>query len=113
MKMNRERRTLWLVAAALAVAPVLLSGCASRAVLLGPRPKAAAVGGETVRGSACGILVFGFIPAGTNTRTERAYQAALAGRPGGLTDTHIRYSWVAIPMVGLMLCTDIEGKVVS
>jgi len=90
-----------------------LSGCASSPALIGPRPKSDAGSGEVVRGSACGILVFGFIPAATNSRTERAYRAALAGRGGELTDTQIRYSWVAIPMVGLMLCTEIEGTVMS
>lgn len=100
---------------ALAVSAALLTlfGCASSPALVGPRPKLGAVPAtETVRGDACGILVFGFIPARTNSRTERAYEAALEGRSGTLTDTSIQYSWYAIPFVGLMLCTEVEGKVV-
>ena len=52
------------------------------------------------------------IPAGVNGRTQRAYDAALKGRGSGLTDVKINYSWFAIPCVGYLLCTDLEGRVV-
>ena len=92
----------------------LLAGCSSQRVLVGPRPPLGyRTGEETVTGSGCGILIAGLIPAGVNTRTQRAYDRALAGRGTGLTDTKIQYSWYVIPAVGLMLCTDVEGKVIQ
>lgn len=91
---------------------VVLSGCASNAVLIGPRPPAQAAAGETAKGSACGMLIWGFIPAGCNSRTERAYLDALGGRGGSLTDTKLQYSWYAIPAVGFWLCTSVEGRIV-
>lgn len=89
-----------------------IAGCASYATLVGPQVQAPATLGETVRGSGCGMLIWGFIPAGFNSRTERAYRNALAGRGQDLADTQIKYSWYAIPAVGYWLCTEIEGKVV-
>lgn len=98
----------------LAVMSILLaaSACASNAVRVGVRPPAQYVAGETVRGDACGMLIWGFIPAGSNSRTERAYEKALGGRGSGLIDTKIQYAWYAIPAVGYWLCTDVEGRVV-
>lgn len=112
MDSNRRVLAKWRWAA---VAGVLLclGGCASSPALVGPQPPPTASVGEVATGSACGILVLGFIPARTNSRTERAYAEALQGRSATLTDTHIRYSWYAIPFVGLMLCTEVQGKVVS
>lgn len=108
---HRHRRRLLRAAFAAILAP--LSACASSPALIGPRPATEARVGETVSGSACGILVMGFIPAKTNSRTERAYADALGGRGGTLTDTAIKYSWYVIPAVGLMLCTEVQGRVVS
>ena len=87
-------------------------GCASARVKVAPRPPESAQLGETVKGSACGVLVFGMIPAGVNGRTQRAYDSALKGRGSGLTDVKINYSWFAIPCVGYLLCTDLEGRIV-
>lgn len=88
------------------------AGCSSRAVRVGMRPPADYRGAETVSGSACGLLLWGVLPCGCNSRTERAYKSALAGRKGGLTDTKIQYSWYAVPAVGYWLCTGVEGTVV-
>lgn len=88
------------------------AGCASSAVLVGPRPVSAAPAGETVEGSGCGLLVFGLIPAGVNTRTERAYKNALGGRGTALSDTEIQYSWYWIPPVGQLVCTTLRGSIV-
>jgi hypothetical protein len=89
------------------------AGCSSHAVLLGPRPDSGATVGERVQGNACGLLVGGVIPAGVNSRTERAYRNALAGRGRDLTDTQIQYSWLVIPALGYWVCTTVEGRVVQ
>jgi len=98
----------------LAILTILLAsaGCSSRSVRVAMRPPADYRGSESVSGSACGLLLWGIIPAGCNSRTERAYQSALAGRSGSLTDTEIQYSWYTIPFLGYWLCTGVQGRVV-
>jgi hypothetical protein len=100
---------VWFVSSSL----LLLAGCASSAVKVGTRPPDTYSDGEVVRGDACGVLLWGIIPAGSNSRTERAYAAALGGRGTGLVDTKLQYSWYAIPFVGYLLCTNVEGRVVQ
>ncbi len=97
----------------LAFACSVVSGCASSPVTIGPRLPHEYRAVDRVRGGACGVLLFGVIPVGVNDRTERAYQQALAGRGRALADTQLEYSWYIIPAVGLLLCSDIEGKVVQ
>ena len=87
-------------------------GCASAPIKVSPQLPETYQLGETAKGSACGVLIFGLIPAGVNSRTRRAYEAAIDGRGSGLTDVKLSYSWWVIPAVGLLLCTDVEGKVV-
>lgn len=97
----------------LAVALATLVGCSSERAHIGPRPPENPRLGDVTKASGCGLLVFGMFPAGTNSRTQRAYDAAVKQGGGtGLTDVKISYSWFAIPYVGLMLCTDVEGRVV-
>jgi hypothetical protein len=90
---------------------VLLCGCASQPVQVAQRPTSGQQVGAVARGRACGALLFGIIPAGTNTRTERAYNEALGGHRG-LVDTEIQYSWYYIG-VGYLLCTTVEGRVIE
>lgn len=101
-------KALW--GSATAAALLLMVGCSSRAVHLAPNPAGTTVG-ETVEGSACGVLVFDLIPAGVNTRTDRAYRNAIEGRGVALTDTEIQNSWYYIPFVGNLLCPTVRGKV--
>jgi hypothetical protein len=92
-----------------------LPGCVGQSPLfrVGPRPPPGYSTGETVRGSACGALIAGFIPvSGINTRVERAYKDALGNRGTGLTDTKIRNYWSVVPGA-VFLCTEIEGKVIQ
>ena len=87
-----------------------LMGCVSYPVVVGPRPPQHLDIGEKVSGSACGLLLWGMIPIRTNSRTQRAYDQACGGSHGGLTDTHIRYSWYTVPALGVFLCSEIEGR---
>ena len=105
---SRLKWTLALVATA-----ALLPGCQAFPMAVGPEPPQGYTAGSTVRGSSCGLLLFGLIPIGVNERTEDAYKDALKGHAGGLTDTRISYAWHIIPAVGLQLCTDVEGKLIQ
>ena len=87
-----------------------LMGCVSYPVVVGPRRPHESEVGEKVSGSACGLLFWGMIPIRTNSRTQRAYDQACGGSRGGLVDTHIRYSWYTIPALGLLLCSEVEGR---
>lgn len=91
---------------------LLLCGCASRSVQVAQQPSSEQRVGEVAHGSACGVLIWGIIPAGNNSRTERAYKEAV-GSHSGLVDTKIQYSWYAIPYVGYLLCTTVEGRVIG
>src|SRR5213594_2224249 len=83
-------------------------GCASRATLVGPRPPSSVTLGEERSAGACGFLLFGVLPLGVNSRTERAYAGALEAGDQGLTDTELRYSWWLIPG-GVLLCSVVRG----
>jgi hypothetical protein len=94
---------------------VCVVGCAGQSPLtsVGPEPPMGFRAGEVAKGSACGTLVAAFIPtSGVNTRVERAYKEALGNRGKGLTDTRIRDYWRVVPGA-LILCTEIEGKVIQ
>jgi hypothetical protein len=108
--MDDRKHPLRTCLVAIAIAGAL--GCSSARVKVAPRPPETSQLGETVKGSGCGMLVFGMFPAGVNGRTQRAYDAALKGRGSSLTDVKINYSWYAIPYAGYLLCTEIEGRVV-
>ncbi len=101
----------WLSMLAAAQLLVLVCGCTSQPVQVAQRPTSGQQVGAVVRGQHCGVLLFGVIPAGTNTRTQRAYDEALGGHRG-LVDTEIQESWYYIG-VGNLLCTTVEGKVVD
>lgn len=96
---------------ALAVTVVVSSGCASQAVLVGPRVSGPVQLGEERRGGACGFLLFAMLPLGVNSRTERAYANAVGSGGRGLVDTEIKYSWWLIPG-GVLLCNTVRGTVI-
>ena len=99
-------------AAALSAIAFVLSGCSSGPVLVGPRPAGQEVVTQ-VEGSSCGLLLFGVLPIGVNERLQRAYDSALieSGKRE-LVDTKIRDRWYVVPLLGVALCTDVEGVVV-
>ena len=99
-------RTLVLLSALLA------AGCTGRLTVVAPTPPAGYVLGGPAKGSACGMLVMGVIPAGVNGRAERAYQTALKNGGGGdgLVDTTVRDRWY-YAYIGSVLCTDVEGTI--
>lgn len=104
-------RRRWLSLLAAAQLLLLLCGCASQSVQVAQRPTSGQQVGASTRGRACGVLIAGVIPAGINSRTVRAYKAALAGH-SGLVDTEIQYDWYYIG-VGSLLCTTVEGRVIE
>ncbi len=87
-----------------------VAGCSGRLTPIAPAPPAGYVLGAPTKGSACGMLFLGVIPAGVNGRAERAYQTALknGGGADGLVDTTVRDRWY-YAYIGAVLCTDIEG----
>src|SRR5437879_2093 len=96
----------------LAILSIMLAsaGCSSRSVRVAMRPPADYRGGPSVSGSACGLLLWGIIPAGCNSRAQRAYAEAVEGADAtGLTDTKItdRWAWV---FVGEKFCTIVHGN---
>ena len=92
----------------LAVA-LTLAGCVSAPVLVAPEPPKGYALGSRAKGSACGAIVMGFIPAGVNGRADRAYrQAVQKGGGDGIVDVTIRDRWYWI-YVGELLCTEVEG----
>ncbi len=96
----------------IAAAMMLLGGCASGAVRVGPRAPESYQSVGPAEGTACGILLFDFIPIRINSRTARATTEALSRSDGKmLIDTQVRDRWYFVG-VGEMLCTDIVGTAV-
>ena len=115
MGRSHAARRVPLLRVAIALSSLALeAGCSSGPVMVGPRPPASYQAEQRAEGDACGFLIFGVIPSGSfKRRTEIAYQRALKGGGHALTDTSIRHRWYVIPFVGYLLCTHLEGKVVS
>jgi hypothetical protein len=84
------------------------SACRARFANLSPRLPERYVETGPASGSACGDLL-GFIPIMVNSRTLRAYNAAVE-RAGAtaLTNTTVTDSWFWTP-IGLFLCTKVDG----
>lgn len=78
-----------------ALALVFVSGCASNPALVVPNPPDNPTRLGRVEGRASGSQFLSFIPIGTNSRTKRAYQQALAQRPGAkaLIDVTLQENW--------------------
>ena len=97
---------------------VLAAGCTSRPVrVASPPPPSYRVLG-TVRGGACGMMLFDVIPLHVNERVERAYGRALARARGAtaLIDTQLRDRWYTaggIMIAGHIVCTDIIGTAIQ
>jgi len=100
--------TSWIVAVAITVAAVA-AGCTSTRARIGPQPPEAYQMIGPSRGRACGLHLFGIIPIGVNSRTERAYASAVKHGGTGLIDTKLQTQWWVIPYVGILHCAVVEG----
>ena len=114
------RRTMSPVCLAVFVLFTIMYGvaCSSPVTTVAPRPPEHYQRLGPAQGDACGtlLLIFSFMefmPAGINSRVERAYDAAVASVPGAtaLVDVTMqeRWSWV----FGTMLCTTISGVAIK
>ncbi len=100
--------------AAALVALALAGACSSAPVRIGPRPPANPTLLSAAEGSGCGFLLLNLLPLGVNGRLHAAYreaQVALGERD--VVDSRITERWYAIPLVGTMLCTEIEATAVQ
>lgn len=118
---RRVRRVEELRAAVIIIfvlASLGLWGCSSRAARVGPRPPASYQALGPARGSACGVMLFDFIPINVTARTERAYRRALTAAPGAamLIDTRVRDRWYSLGGIllgGHIVCADIVGTAIK
>ncbi len=115
--MRRTVNRIWHAVLALCTL-AYVAACASPTTMIAPRPPEHYQRLGPAQGQACGTLLlivafFEFIPAGTNSRVERAYDAAVASVPGAtsLVDVTLqeRWSWAG----GTMLCTTISGVAIK
>src|SRR5437867_2432375 len=93
-------------------------GCTSRPARVAPPPPPSHRVLGTVRGGACGMMLFDLIPIAVNQRVERAYARALAKARGAtmLIDTQLRDRWYTaggILIAGHIVCTDIIGTAIE
>jgi hypothetical protein len=99
--------------AAMALLGVSLGACRSNFVAISPRPPERFVELGKTYGSACGLLLFGVIPIGVNSRVANAYrEATRRALATDLTDTSVSDKWYIIPLVGLVQCTELEGTAI-
>jgi len=99
--------------AAMALLGASLGACRSNFVAISPRPPERFVELGKTYGSACGLLLFGVIPIGVNSRVANAYRdATRRALATDLTDTSVSDRWYIIPLVGLVQCTEIEGTAI-
>jgi hypothetical protein len=101
--MRRTKAWLMLVTA------VVMVSCTSSPTLVGPKPRDGYEVLGRASGSGCGLALFGVIPLGVNSRTERAYQEALKRGGTGLIETELQNQWWWVPFLGLVYCTAIRG----
>ena len=116
-RMGRRRSGVLLIG--LVAGAFTLGGCASGFTNVAPAVAANAQRLGPAKGSACGSMLalataYYVIPAGTNTRVERAYQAALASVPGAtkLVDVTVEEDWTWW-VLGTRRCTTISGEAVK
>jgi hypothetical protein len=96
----------------LAVLAALVAACSSTPVRIGPRPPDAYQVIGPVEASACGVLLYDFIPIVTNSCVDRAYRNAILRKNATmLIDTEVRDRWYFIGL-GQLLCTDIRGTAI-
>ncbi len=104
----------YLILAGAFLVAVLAVGCSSPSVLIVPKPPANMQKLGRVEGSAVGSVFNAFFPIGENTRTKRAYKAALAQAPGAtaLTDVTLQENWYYYGL-GTMRIVTISGEAVK
>ena len=90
------------------------AACASSITIVAPHPPEHFERLGPASGQACGVLllissIFEFMPAGINSRVDRAYRAAVASVPEAtaLVDVTINEDWSWL--FGTRLCTTISG----
>ena len=115
--MRRTVNRIWHAVLALCTL-AYVAACASPTTMIAPRPPEHYQRLGAAQGQACGILLLihaalEFMPAGINSRVERAYDAAVASVPGAtaLVDITLqeRWSWV----FGTRICTTISGVAIK
>jgi hypothetical protein len=110
---SSDSRSAWRCLEAL-VALVLAGACSSAPVRIGPRPPANPTLLSAAEGSGCGFLLLNLMPLGVNGRLHAAYreaQVALGERD--VVDSRVTERWYTIPLVGTMLCTEVEATAVQ
>ena len=92
----------------------LLVGCSSSDVRLVGAPPEKPTKLGPAQGTASGVLFFGVIPIGINSRTERAYADALKNVPGStaLTDVTLDELWLYFGIILFQQVT-ITGEAVK
>jgi hypothetical protein len=92
----------------------VVSGCSSVGTMVVVKPPANPQKLGRVEGHARGALFLAFIPIRENTRTERAYRAALEQAPGAkaLMDVTIHENWYWY-YLGTIRCVTITGEAVK
>jgi len=84
-------------------------GCSSGPVTVAPRPPMTPSLLGSAKGSSCGFLLLNLVPMGVNGRVDAAHaeaQAALGTNE--VVDVRVRERWYGLPLIGTVLCTDIE-----
>ena len=101
------------------LAGLALAGCASDPAMVAPAAKAGYQDLGPAQGSACGSLLiiataYNFIPAGLNSRVERAYSDALQSVPGAtsLINVKMQENWYWF-VLGTMRCVTVTGEAVK
>ena len=96
-----------------------LAACSSTPVQVTSTPAEGYKSLGPAEGKACGSMLllstaYYFIPAGANSRVERAYQRALASKPGatGLINVTMQENW-AWWLLGTARCVTIKGEAVQ
>ena len=86
-----------------------ITGCSSGPVTVAPRPPMNPTLLGSAKGSSCGMLLFNLVPMGVNDRLAEAHTAAQAALgTNEVVDVRIRERWYVVPLVGTVLCTDVE-----
>ena len=96
-----------------------LAGCASDPVNIAPLPAAQSQKLGHASGTGCGTMLLlstssNFIPAGLNSRVDRAYAHALESVPGAtaLVDVTLEESWFWW-VIGTTRCVTISGEAIK
>jgi hypothetical protein len=103
----------------LLLAGLALAGCASETTTVAPAISSGYQDLGPAKGSACGSMLlltsaYNFIPAGLNSRVERAYGEALNSVPGAtaLVNVNMQENWYWY-LLGTARCVTITGEAVK